>query len=98
MKAPKSRSSRRLGHLWSFFLPVYFFAAATFDFTEVTNSEYLKYVVATRHSPPEHWGHGRVPTGKENDPVVMVNFTKRLRTAIGLGGACRASTSGSRPA
>jgi hypothetical protein len=74
MQSSKPKNARRLGHLWTFLLPVYFFAAATFDFTEVTNAEYLKFILATRHSPPEHWGHGRYSAGKENDPVVMVNF------------------------
>jgi formylglycine-generating enzyme required for sulfatase activity len=74
MRNLKLRCPRRLGHLWAFFLPVYFFAAAAFDSTEVTNGEYLKFVLATRHSPPEYWSHGRYPKGKENEPVVLVNF------------------------
>jgi formylglycine-generating enzyme required for sulfatase activity len=78
MRSSKVRATRRLAHLWTFFLPVYFLAAAAFDHSEVTNGEYLKFVVATRHSAPEHWGHGRVPTGKENDPVILVNFHDAL--------------------
>jgi hypothetical protein len=74
MRNLKLRCPRRLGHLWAFFLPVYFFAAAAFDSTEVTNGEYLKFVLATRHSPPEYWSHSRYPKGKENEPVVLVNF------------------------
>jgi formylglycine-generating enzyme required for sulfatase activity len=74
MQSSKPKQACRLGHLWSFFLPVYFFAAATFDSTEVTNSEYLKFVLSTRQTSPEYWSHGRLPAGKENDPVVLVNF------------------------
>jgi formylglycine-generating enzyme required for sulfatase activity len=65
---------RRLGHLWTFFLPVYLIAAAALDPGEVTNREYLQFVLATRHPPPEHWTNGRYSAGRENDPVVLVNF------------------------
>ncbi len=72
--APGSTNPRRLGHLWAFFLPVYIFAAAALDPSEVTNGEYLRFVVAMRHLPPEHWVDGRFPSGHENDPVVLVRF------------------------
>ncbi len=49
-------------------------AAAGLDTSEVTNGEYLKFVLATRHLPPEHWVDGRFPSGQENDPVVLVSF------------------------
>jgi formylglycine-generating enzyme required for sulfatase activity len=55
-------------------LPVYFLAAMTMDPSEVTNAQYLKFVVATRHPPPESWVNGRLPAGQENEPVVLVNF------------------------
>ena len=74
MQSPKPNAARWLGHLWALFVPVYFFAAATFDSSEVTNGEYLKFVVATRHAAPEYWSHAGVPVGQENDPVVLVNF------------------------
>jgi Sulfatase-modifying factor enzyme 1 len=76
-QAPSSqqvRHARRLGHLWAFFLPVYLIAAAALDPSEVTNREYLQFILATRHQPPEHWTNGRYPAGRENDPVVLVNF------------------------
>ena len=41
---------------------------------EVTNGEYLKFVAATRHPAPEYWVNGRVPAGKDNEPVVLVSF------------------------
>src|SRR5437763_15011409 len=68
------KSSLMLDRCWVFFLPVYFLVAAVFDATEVTNGEYLKFVLSTRHVTPENWSHGRYPIGKENDPVVLVNF------------------------
>ena len=74
MHSATPKNASRLGHLWAFFLPVYFLAAAAFDSTEVTNGEYLKFVLSTRHTAPENWSHGRYPTDKENDPVVLVNF------------------------
>ena len=70
----KAKSSRLLGCCWAFFLPVYFLAAAAFDPIEITNGEYQKFLVATRHAAPEYWVNGRYPVGKENDPVVLVNF------------------------
>ncbi len=74
MQIPTPKNASRLGRLWAFFLPVYFLAAAAFDSTEVTNGEYLKFVLSTRHAAPEYWSHGRYPKGKDDDPVVLVNF------------------------
>ena len=70
----KATRSRSLSHCCAFFLPIYLFAAATLDHSEVTNGEYLKFVLATRHAAPEYWANGRFPTGKEDEPVVLVNF------------------------
>lgn len=67
-------ASRRLGHVWVVLLPLYFLTTATLDPTEVTNREYLQFVLATGHPPPEHWLNGRYPAGKDNDPVVLVNW------------------------
>ena len=61
-----AKHSRSLGHWRAFFLPVYFLAAAAMDPSEVTNGEYLKFLVATRQTAPENWHNGRVPTRKEN--------------------------------
>ena len=74
MRSFKARDAHQLGHLWVFFLPIYFLVAAAFDSSEVTNGEYLKFVLATRHTTPDYWNHGRYPKGKEDDPVVLVNF------------------------
>ncbi|MBM4264176.1 MAG: hypothetical protein FJ143_15630 [Deltaproteobacteria bacterium] len=67
-------STACFGHLWSIVLPIYLLASATFNSTEVTNAEYLKFVVATRAAAPEYWINGRIPSGKENDAVVLINF------------------------
>jgi formylglycine-generating enzyme required for sulfatase activity len=64
----------RIDRCGAFFLPVYFLAAAAFDRSEVTNGEYLKFVLATRHAVPEYWAGGRYPAGRENQPVVLVTF------------------------
>ena len=56
------------------FLPMFFLAAAALDPSEVTNGEYLKFVLATRYTAPEYWVNSRFAAGKENDPVVLVNF------------------------
>jgi len=74
MRIPKPKNATRLGHLWVFFFPMYLFAAAALDNTEVTNGEYLKFILATRHTAPENWSYGRIPAGKENAPVVLVTF------------------------
>jgi formylglycine-generating enzyme required for sulfatase activity len=74
MPNAKRKYAKGLGHFWALFVPVYFLAAAALDPGEVTNGEYLKFVLATRHAAPEYWNHGRVPVGKENEPVVLVNF------------------------
>ena len=70
----KARRLHPLGHFWTFFLPVYFLAAAALDPSEVTNSEYLKFILATRRPAPEYWVNGRYPKDAENDPIVLVNF------------------------
>jgi formylglycine-generating enzyme required for sulfatase activity len=72
LKVARPRNISRVGHFWAFFLPLYFFAAL--DPGEVTNREYLKFVLETRAAPPEHWVGGRYPTGKDDEPVVLVNF------------------------
>jgi formylglycine-generating enzyme required for sulfatase activity len=74
LKNPQGKNARRLGHLWAFFLPLYVFAIGALDPSEVTNGDYRKFVVATSHPPPEYWVDSRYPAGKENEPVVLVNF------------------------
>jgi hypothetical protein len=72
---PSARARRRaFAHLWAFFLPVYFATLAALDPGEVTNAEYLKFVLAARQAPPEHWQNGRFAKGGDNEPVVLVNY------------------------
>ena len=70
----KPEESRKLAHLWTVLLPFYFFAAVTLDPAEVTNREYLRFIVATGHPSPEYWVNGRFAEGKEDEPVVLVNW------------------------
>lgn len=44
------------------------------DVYPVTNVEYKKFVEATGYSDPASWRNGNWPTGKENHPVVEVNW------------------------
>lgn len=67
---------RLCGHAWILLLLGSPLAAAMFNTAEVTNAEYAKFVSATRTNAPEHWTGGRIPAGKENDPVVLVNFSE----------------------
>ena len=60
--------------LLALLLPISVVAAVRFDSSEVTNGEYLKFIVATRNVAPEYWTNGRYPAGQENEPVVLVNF------------------------
>lgn len=69
----KAKSSRVLHPCCVCVLAVYVLAAA-FDPSEVTNAEYLQFVQATHRSAPEYWIHGRFPTGRGTEPVVLVNF------------------------
>ena len=53
-------------------LPAYYI-----DAHPVTNAQYLKFVKATGHRPPPHWGKAgsKIPAGKENHPVTHVDLT-----------------------
>jgi formylglycine-generating enzyme required for sulfatase activity len=44
------------------------------DRTEVTNAQYLKFVEETGRTPPAHWVRGKPLPGKEDHPVVYVNW------------------------
>ena len=50
-------------------LPAYYIGE-----TEVTNAQYKRFVDATRHRAPDHWGNGRIPPGLENHPVEYVSW------------------------
>jgi iron(II)-dependent oxidoreductase len=40
----------------------------------VTNVEYAKFIVATKHRPPLDWENGTIPDGKLLHPVTMVSW------------------------
>jgi formylglycine-generating enzyme required for sulfatase activity len=42
--------------------------------TEVTNTQYLRFVRATGHRAPFRWKGGQIPSGLEDFPVVFVDF------------------------
>lgn len=44
------------------------------DEHEVTNADYARFVLDTRHSAPEHWKGDVPPPGKEEHPVVGVAY------------------------
>lgn len=70
----RQRSILRMGHLGLLAFPIYLLTSAVFNSTEVTNAEYSKFVVATRAAAPEYWVNGRIPAGRENEPVVLIDF------------------------
>ena len=39
----------------------------------VTNLEYKRFTDATGYPVPHHWTNGKIPTGKEEYPVIFVN-------------------------
>jgi formylglycine-generating enzyme required for sulfatase activity len=42
--------------------------------TPVTNAQWRTFVQATRHEKPKHWQKGQIPKGKEQHPVVTINW------------------------
>lgn len=68
------KSTGVLCSCWIVVLPLYLLATVAFDPSEVTNVEYLRFIQATRRPAPEYWVNGRLPTGRESEPVVLVNF------------------------
>jgi len=40
----------------------------------VTNAQHAAFLKVTKHEVPEHWKNGKIPSGKENHPVVYVSW------------------------
>jgi len=96
------RNRGRLGHFLVIVFPVYLALASTLDPREVTNREYLQFVVATGHPPPGHWVDGKFAADEKDAPVVLVTWHdavsycrwvgKRLPTLDEWKSACEAAT------
>jgi len=61
-------------------LPAFFI-----DRTEVSNSAYEKFVTRFKHRSPPSWPGGRIPAGKEDLPVVQVNWNDARRYCLSMG-------------
>lgn len=55
------------------------------DQHHVTNAEYKIFVDATNHTQPQSWRKGTYPEGKENHPVVEVNWFSATAYAEWVG-------------
>lgn len=55
------------------------------DRTEVSNREYAGFVRRFKHRPPPSWPGGRIPQGKEDLPVVKVNWNDARRFCQSVG-------------
>ena len=56
----------------------------------VTNAQYKAFVETTGHEAPFHWKKGEIPSGKEDHPVVHVNWHDA--TAFCQWAGCRLPT------
>ena len=82
-----ARCSRRSFSFFSFFgLFVLLTPAVVLDRHEVTNGEYLAFVRATAHHPPEHWLNGLYPEGEADEPVVLVTWHDAVAYCKWAGG------------
>jgi len=52
----------------------------------VTNAQYQVFSRATRQPPPEHWRENRIPSGKEDHPVVFVSWYDARKFCTWLSG------------
>ncbi len=63
----------------------FLFLTALLDPHEVTNREYLRFIQATGHTPPEHWIRGHYAAGMGDEPVVLVNWHEAISYCSWLG-------------
>lgn len=54
------------------------------DRTEISNREYAKFVQRFKHRAPPSWPGGRIPPGKEDLPVVKVNWNDARRYCLSV--------------
>jgi Sulfatase-modifying factor enzyme 1 len=87
----------RLAHFLVVLFPVYLALAAELDPHEVTNREYVQFVVATNHPPPEYWANGKFAAGEEDEPVVLVSWHDTVSYCQWAGSDCLPLMSGSHP-
>jgi len=52
------------------------------DQTEVTNTDYQKFIADTGHQAPPHWRKGKIPYGTEKNPVTNVTWNDASAYAI----------------
>jgi formylglycine-generating enzyme required for sulfatase activity len=45
----------------------------------ITNEQYAAFVQATSYEPPEHWSEGKMPSGKEDHPVIEVSWEDAVK-------------------
>jgi formylglycine-generating enzyme required for sulfatase activity len=60
-------------------------AAFFIDATPVTNSEYARFIIATKHREPHHWLDGSYPADLGNHPVVYVSHQDAAGCAAWAG-------------
>ncbi|HNE56760.1 MAG TPA: SUMF1/EgtB/PvdO family nonheme iron enzyme, partial [Leptospiraceae bacterium] len=55
------------------------------DKYEVTNGEYARYLRDTNANPPLYWVDGKIPSGKEDHPVIALSYREVERYAAWAG-------------
>jgi len=63
------------------FLPLYYI-----DKHEVTNTQYAKFILATKNTPPPYWERGVYAKGTESYPVVMITWHEAQAYCRSKGG------------